>query len=105
MRQRSNDTASVEAIDPILASAIEITVDPSATTATLAVHTTIPVACAVIYGSNDTYGSVPWPTSPPRSGPSAALGNGRSASQADGLRTARQIRRRYAPDVRCDHET
>ncbi|MDH3756033.1 MAG: discoidin domain-containing protein, partial [Acidimicrobiia bacterium] len=54
----SNDSASVESIDPILASDIDINVDPSGTTATLAVDTSIPVACAVIYGTDDTYGFI-----------------------------------------------
>ena len=54
----SDDTADIEPIEAILASDIDITVDPSGTTATLAVDTTIPVACAVIYGTDDTYGSI-----------------------------------------------
>ncbi len=54
----SDDSARVEPIDSILASDIDIAVDPSGTAATLTVNTTIPVACAVIYGTDDTYGSI-----------------------------------------------
>ena len=54
----SDDTADIEPIEAILASDIDITVDPAGTTATLAVDTTIPVACAVIYGTDNTYGSI-----------------------------------------------
>lgn len=55
----TNDEASpIEPIEPILASAIELTFDPSGTTAALTVDTTIPVACAVIYGTDDTYGAI-----------------------------------------------
>ena len=54
----TDDTTSVQSIEAILDSDIDITVDPSGTSATLAVDTTIPVACAVIYGTDDTYGSI-----------------------------------------------
>ena len=54
----TDDTANVQPIEAILDSDVDITVDPSGTTATLAVDTTIPVACAVIYGTDDTYGSI-----------------------------------------------
>lgn len=53
-----DDPASIQPIEAILASDIGIAVDPSGTTATLAVDTTIPVACAVIYGTDGTYGSI-----------------------------------------------
>ena len=48
----------IEPIEPILASAIEIDVDPSGTTAGFSVATNIPVACAVIYGTDDAFGSI-----------------------------------------------
>jgi hypothetical protein len=48
----------IEPIEPILASEIIITADPSGTTATLTVDTNIPVACAVIYGTDSTFGSI-----------------------------------------------
>lgn len=54
----SDDTADIAPIEAILASDIDITIDPTGTTATLAVDTNIPVACAVIYGTDDSYGSI-----------------------------------------------
>ena len=54
----SEVSARVEPIEPILASDIEIIADPSGTSATFAVDTTIPVACAVIYGTDDSFGSI-----------------------------------------------
>lgn len=54
----SDDTVDIARIEAILASDIDITVDASGTTATVAVDTTIPVACAIIYGTDDTYGSI-----------------------------------------------
>ncbi|MDW3221019.1 MAG: discoidin domain-containing protein [Acidimicrobiales bacterium] len=54
----TDDTASIQPIEAILDSDIDIAVDPSGTTATLSVDTNIPVACAVIYGTDDTYGSI-----------------------------------------------
>ena len=54
----ADDTADIQPIDAILAADVDISVDPSGTTATLAVDTTIPVACAVIYGTDDTYGAI-----------------------------------------------
>lgn len=54
----SDDSADIQPIEDILASEIAIAVDPSGTAATLTVDTTIPVACAVIYGTDDTYGSI-----------------------------------------------
>ena len=55
-----NDESSVgvDPIGPILASDIELTFDPSGTFANLDVDTTIDVACSVIYGTDDTYGSI-----------------------------------------------
>lgn len=49
---------TTQPIEPILASAIEIVPDLSGTTATLSVDTTIPVACAVIFGTDDSFGSL-----------------------------------------------
>jgi hypothetical protein len=49
---------AVEPIEPILAGEIEIVPDRSATSATFMVETTIPVACAVIYGIDDSFGSI-----------------------------------------------
>jgi len=54
----SADIATIEPIDAILASEIAIEADPSGTAATLAVDTTIPVACSVIYGTDDSFGSI-----------------------------------------------
>lgn len=49
---------SVLPIDEILADDIRIDVDPSGTTANLVATTTAPVACAVIYGVDESFGSV-----------------------------------------------
>ena len=54
----SDDATAINPIEPILATEIEITADPSGTTARLAVDTTIPVACSVIYGTDDSFGSI-----------------------------------------------
>ena len=54
----SDGSTQIEPIESILATDIDIIVDPSGTAATLDVDTTIPVACAVIYGTDDTYGSI-----------------------------------------------
>ncbi len=54
----TDDAAGIEPIESILASEIDIAIDPSGTAATLTVETNIPVACAVIYGTDDTYGSI-----------------------------------------------
>lgn len=51
-------TDGIEPIEPILASDIEIVADPAGTSATFAVDTTIPVACAVIYGTDSAFGSI-----------------------------------------------
>ena len=54
-----DDTSTtIEPIEPILASAIEIDVDPSGTTADFSVATNIPVACAVVYGTDEAFGSI-----------------------------------------------
>jgi len=45
-------------IEPILSSEIVITPDASATTANLVVDTNIPVSCAVIYGTDDSFGQI-----------------------------------------------
>jgi hypothetical protein len=56
----SNNSPStgIEPIESILATDIEIVADASGTSATFAVDTTIPVACAVIYGTDDSFGSI-----------------------------------------------
>ena len=48
----------IENIDLILDDGIEIVVDPSGTAATVDVDTTIPVACSVVYGTDDSFGSI-----------------------------------------------
>lgn len=53
-----DDAALIQPIESILATDIEIIADPSGTTATLAVNTTIPVACAIIYGIDGSFGSI-----------------------------------------------
>ena len=54
----SDSSATVRPIEPILASEITIDFDPSATTATLTVDTTVPVACSVIFGVDESFGSI-----------------------------------------------
>lgn len=55
----SNDTSSpIRPIEPILAGEIDIIADPSGTTATLAVETNVAVACSVIYGVDESFGSI-----------------------------------------------
>ena len=56
----SSDSTEVgiQPIDPILASDIEFDFDPSGTAATVNVETNIPVACAIIFGTDDNYGSI-----------------------------------------------
>ncbi len=49
---------TVEPIEPILNGEIDIVPDPSGTIATLSADTTIPVACAVIYGTDDSFGQL-----------------------------------------------
>jgi hypothetical protein len=49
---------AVRPIDEILATDIEVTLDPSGTAATLSVETTVPVACAVVYGPDEDFGAV-----------------------------------------------
>jgi hypothetical protein len=49
---------SVQPIEPILDGDIEILADSSGTAATLSVDTTIPVACSVVYGTDDSFGSI-----------------------------------------------
>lgn len=48
----------VRPIDEVLASDIEVTPDPSGMAATLTVETSVPVACAVVYGPGDDFGAV-----------------------------------------------
>jgi hypothetical protein len=50
--------ARVLPIDDVLASPIVVTPDPSGTSATLTVTTSIPLACAVVYGVDDDFGSI-----------------------------------------------
>jgi hypothetical protein len=54
------DASAVEAqpIEAILVGDINIDPDPSGTVATFAVDTSIPVACAVVYGTDDSFGSL-----------------------------------------------
>ncbi len=54
----SGDSAQIEPIEPILTSGIDIAFDPSGTAATLTVDTSIAVACAVIYGIDDSFGLI-----------------------------------------------
>jgi hypothetical protein len=49
---------TVQPIEPILATDIEIVPDGSGTTATLTVETSIPVACSVVYGTSDSFGLI-----------------------------------------------
>jgi hypothetical protein len=49
---------AVRPIDDVLASPIVVTPDPSGSSATLTVTTSIPLACAVIYGPDETFGSI-----------------------------------------------
>lgn len=51
-------TQTILPIQPILAGEVEVTPDASGRSATLAVETTIPVACAVIYGPDADLGSL-----------------------------------------------
>lgn len=52
----SGSNAEIKPIESILDSEIEIVPDASGTSATFAVDTSIPVACAVIYGTDDSFG-------------------------------------------------
>jgi len=54
----SSTDVGVRPIEEILAGEIEIVADPSGTVATLTVATTVPVACAVVYGPDEDFGSV-----------------------------------------------
>jgi hypothetical protein len=54
----SPTSAAVLPIDDILTSAIVITPDPSGTSARLTVSSSIPLACAVIYGLDEDFGSI-----------------------------------------------
>ncbi len=53
-----DSNGAVEPIESILATEIEIVPDGSGTTATLAVETSIPVACSVVYGTSDSFGLI-----------------------------------------------
>jgi hypothetical protein len=62
-RQESTDSSSavdVEArpLEEVLDSPIVVTADPSGTSATVTLTTTIPLACAAIYGEDDDFGMV-----------------------------------------------
>jgi hypothetical protein len=48
----------VRAIDEVLATDIEVTPDPNGTAGTLTVETSVPVACAVVYGPGDDFGAI-----------------------------------------------
>jgi hypothetical protein len=50
--------APVLPIDDVLDSAIVVTPDPTGTSATLTVTTSIPLACAVIYGIDEAFGAI-----------------------------------------------
>ena len=54
----ATDEVEVGPIEEVLATDIEVTPDPSGTAATLAVATTVPVACAVVYGPDAGFGAV-----------------------------------------------
>lgn len=54
----SDASVEIEPIEPILASEISIDADPSGTSASFEVDTTIPVACSVIYGTDESFGSI-----------------------------------------------
>lgn len=56
--QGSDIEAAVMPIEEILASDITIEPDPSGTAATLRVETAVPVACAVVYGVDEAFGSI-----------------------------------------------
>lgn len=49
---------TVRPIADIVDGDIEVVTDPSGTTAVVEVTTTVPVACAVVYGPDDTFGSL-----------------------------------------------
>lgn len=53
-----DSNARIEPIEPILVGDIDIVFDTTGTSATLAVDTTIPVACAAIYGADESFGSI-----------------------------------------------
>lgn len=52
------DDIRIRPIEDILAGDVSVDADPSGTVATLRVTTTIPVACAVIYGADQQFGSI-----------------------------------------------
>ena len=54
----SSGSTVLEPIEPILDGDIEIVADRSGSSATFTVETTIPVACAVIYGTDESFGSI-----------------------------------------------
>ncbi len=53
-----DSSATIRDIDVVLAGEIDVVADPSGTAATVEVDTTIPVACSVIYGNDDSFGSI-----------------------------------------------
>lgn len=53
-----SDAAEVLPIDDVLASGIVVTPDPSGTSAVVTVTTSIPLACAVIYGEDQAFGAI-----------------------------------------------
>lgn len=54
----ATDDAPVRPIEDIVAGEVTVEPDPSGTVATLRVATTIPVACAVVYGTDERFGSI-----------------------------------------------
>ena len=54
----ATDDIRIRPIEDILAGDVSVEADPSGTVATLRVTTTIPVACAVVYGADQEFGSI-----------------------------------------------
>ena len=72
----ATDDTPVRPIDDIVAGDVRVEPDPSGTVATLRVAITIPVACAVVYGTDERFGSIATdddmaggPATTPASGP------------------------------------
>ncbi len=51
-------TGDVLDLSAVLASGPEVTLDPSGLTATVAVSTSVDLACAIVYGTDDSFGSL-----------------------------------------------
>lgn len=54
----SSSDVSARPISEIIDGDISVTPDPTGTTATVEATTTLPVACAVVYGTDDDFGSI-----------------------------------------------